>query len=378
VFSKNRAPTDPLLVGTVKANIGHLESASGIAGLIKTVLCLQHELIPKQLHLATPNPKIDWARANVRVVTRPVPWQRNDRPRLAGVSSFGFTGTNAHVVLEEAPRAQPETRRASTRQLLPLSARDPAALAALAEAYADRLDMQPGELPAVCETAAVARAHLSNRLAIEGDSGVAVAAALRDWSQGRRNDAVIAGTVPGGKPKIAFLFTGQGAQYVSMSRGLYEHSSVFREALDECDRILQGMLGRSLLAVMFDPAHAGELDETRYSQPALFALEYGLATLWRSWGVTPAAVLGHSVGELAAASIAGVFDLESGLRLIAERARLMHATDGQAAMAAVFASRDRVLKTLDLGAAGVAIAAVNSPQNVVISGSRAGGGPGTG
>lgn len=374
VFRQN-APTDPpVYLSSVKANIGHLETASGIAGLIKVVLLMQYGRIPPQLHLDKINPNISLSGTRLQIPARSVAWKSAGSARVACVSSFGFGGTNAHVVLEESLQAAPAAIKSDRPlHLLPLSAKTETALAALAGRYADYLDAHSeAALPDICHTAAAGRSHFNRRL-------IAVAAtrdqlreqlvAVRD---GQTADGVKKGLVKiVTRPKIAFLFTGQGSQYAGMGRQLFDTHPVFRETLEQCDAILREHLEQPLLSVLFPESGQSPLDETAYTQPALFALEYSLATLWRSWGIEPDALLGHSVGEYVAACIAGVFGLEDGLRLIAHRSRLMQALPHNGLMAVIFAAENRVANAIRSHEECVAIAAANGPENTVISGEAA-------
>ncbi|WP_395823741.1 amino acid adenylation domain-containing protein [Archangium minus] len=363
-------------LGSVKTNIGHLDAAAGIASLIKAVLALEHRQLPPSLHFQTPNPEIDFERGPFYVNTALSEWPSNGGPRRAGVSAFGFGGTNAHAVLEEAPAVTSRSSERPERPLhvLPLSARDEKALGMLVERYAEYLAKEPASLPDMCFTAGAGRTHLGQRVALVAGSHAQLRERLEAFHAGRTEAGVLSGRVrEEGPPKVAFLFTGQGSQYVGMGRELYASQPVFRQTLDRCDALLRPHLERPLLSVLFPPE--GEpsslLDETGYTQPALFALEYALAELWRSWGVEPHAVLGHSVGEYVAACVAGVFSLEEGLKLIAERARLMQSLPRDGEMAAVFAEEARVVEALRPHARQVSIAAINGPTEVVISGARA-------
>ncbi|HEY0601737.1 MAG TPA: aminotransferase class III-fold pyridoxal phosphate-dependent enzyme [Herpetosiphonaceae bacterium] len=372
VFGGDRPADRPLIVGSVKTNIGHLESAAGIAGLIKVVLALHQEIIPPHLHFNTPNPHIPWQRLPLTVPTTAQPWERTDRPRMAGVSSFGFSGTNAHVIIEEPPIVErPAAEVERPAQLLTLSATSEAAMAALAARYREHLSRHP-EQPTgdLCFTAHTGRSHFEHRLSVVGASSDALRESLDAFLAGKTLPGVISGQARrNAQPKIAFLFTGQGSQYIGMGRELYETEPTFRRTLDRCDALLRPYLQQPLLSVLY-PADSADspLDETSYTQAALFALEYALAELWQSWGILPAALLGHSVGEYVAACIAGVFSLEDGLRLIAERGRLMQALPANGAMAAVFADEARVTAAIQPYADTVSIAALNSPRNCVIAG----------
>ncbi len=364
-------------VGSVKTNVGHLEAAAGVAGLIKVVLSLTHEEIPPHLHLDEVNPYIPLDGASLEFVTARRPWPRSAAPRLAGVSSFGFGGTNAHLVLSEAPQfddPEPDPDELERpRHILALSAKSDLALHELAARYEHRLAGLPAELAAdLGYSANTGRTHFDRRLAVTGGSPGELRAALNAYLSGGSPPNVLRGDKPvGSAPGVVFLFTGQGSQYAGMGRQLYETQPVFRRVLDQCADLLDTILDRPLLAVLFpEPAVDTPLDETQYTQPALFALEYALAELWRSWGIEPAAVLGHSVGEYVAACIAGVFSLEDGLRLIAARGRLMQGLPVKGTMAAVFASQETVETALEAYQDQVVIAAVNGPENIVISGDQ--------
>jgi acyl transferase domain-containing protein/NAD(P)-dependent dehydrogenase (short-subunit alcohol dehydrogenase family) len=370
VLTRGRAASAPLAVGSVKTNIGHLESAAGIAGLIKVVLMLQHEAIPPHLHLTRANPLLKLEHGAIEIPTAGRAWSRGDQPRRAGVSSFGFGGTNAHVILEERPRAAaPNPGVDRPRHLFTWSARSAPALAELALRYADAIEADPEtHLADAAYTANAGRTHLAQRAAVSAESLPELVTRLREFSAAPGGTTVRHGVAdPDRPPRVAFLFTGQGAQYAGMARGLYEHQPTFRAALDQCADILEPLLDRPLLS-LWEPDAGPLLDQTGYTQPALVALEYALATLWRSWGVEPAAVMGHSIGEFTAACVAGVFSLEDGLRLVAERARLMQALPAGGLMAAVFASPARVTSAIQTWAGRVDIAALNGPANVVISG----------
>lgn len=392
VFGKKQQRKDPLLIGSVKTNIGHLEGAAGIAGLIKVVLSMQHGEIPPSLHFSTPNPYIPWEQWPIEVPTELSAWPSG--PKIAGVSSFGFSGTNAHVVLQEAAAPQGESGRGEEgergRYLLTLSAKTEEALRAVAKRYQTYLQTTPESLADLCFTANTGRSHFKHRLSMvlankneAASSKLALARRLAAFVAGEQVAQLAQGTVPQtGTSKIAFLFTGQGAQYVGMGRELYQTEPVFRQVLEECDEILRKQQiiarplrqaqGTALLSLLYPSNMPKEgapslLDQTRYTQVALFALGMALTKLWNSWGIFPAVVIGHSVGEYVAACVAGVFSLEDGLKLMAERGRLMQQTQsGQ--MVAVFADSETVAAYID--GSSVSIAAINGPQLTVISGPR--------
>ena len=386
VFGQGRSSEYPLSVGSVKSNFGHTESASGIAGLIKVVLALQHEKIPPSLHLKKMNPHIDWTGLAISVPSAATSWNRKRGLRAAGVSSFGFSGTNAHVTLSDPP---PQEQDASAQsplelgtklplQLLPLSARREPALNELVRKYLQVFSEEPGlDLADVCHTAGTGRSHFEFRLAVVAADLPEAKERLSAFHRGEKHTRIRSGrSTKSIVPGVVFMFTGQGSQYPGMGRELFETQLVFRRELEKCAEILKPLLDKSVLEVLF--ADGGELkdesrsphllDETQYTQPALFALEYALAAMWRSWGVEPAAVLGHSVGEYVAACVAGVFSLEDGLRLIAERGRLMATLPAGGTMAAVFADESRVVTAIAAEGAKAAIACINGPANVVVSG----------
>ena len=372
VFAADRDPARPLFIGSVKTNIGHLEGAAGVVGLIKVILALQHRTIPPHLHFQTPSPYIDWASLPLQVLTKEVAWEPIEGRRIGGVSSFGFSGTNAHVVLEEAPPCgdvkEPSVRRSA---LLALSARDEKALAELASRCANAVEgRSDDELADVCHTANFGRAQFAHRATIIGQTIGEIQTGLTTLARGKEAKGVRTTRVTRrDPPRIAFLFTGQGAQYTGMSRGLYSVSPVFRAALDQCAEVLAPHLERPLLQVLFPaPGQSTPLDETAYTQPALFAVEYALTELWRSWGVTPNSVMGHSVGEYVAACVAGVLNFEDALRLIAKRGRLMQSLPSGGAMAAISAPEERVGEAIAPYTSHLSIAAINGPAQTVISG----------
>ncbi len=346
VFGEGRDPDRPLLIGSVKTNIGHLEAASGIAGLIKVALALEHEVLPKHLHFRQPSPYIPWDRLPVRVVTDSTPWQRNGRPRIAGVSSFGFSGTNAHVLIEEAPQAVssrvgPAEPARGAYRILPLSARTPEALAVLASRYRDWMDTNPEvALADICETAGAGRSHFEHRAALVVDSRSRARRLLGALHEDRPTPGLTRG-VCGDRPKTAWLFPGQGSQFAGMARGLFDSEPVFHEAAVQCADAMDDILPRSLLDVLFGPdGNDQTLRDTTFAQPALFTVELALASLWQSWGIEPDVVLGHSVGQYAAACVAGVFTIEDGARLIARRGCLFGRLPVGGGMIAIFADAD--------------------------------------
>ena len=374
VYRQGRLPTQPLAIGAVKTNLGHLESAAGVAGLIKVVLSLQHGIIPPHLHFKNLNPAITLEDIPAFIPTTGIPWVRRDRPRLAGLSFFGGSGTIAHMIVEEAPdvKAAPECQPRSG-QLFCLSAKSPTALMQLADRHEDHLRTHPASsLPDVCYTVNTGRAHFHHRLAIVGSSVEELRTRLLDFKAGRESAGLSWAEVKGAQaPKIVFLFTGQGGQYLNMGRGLYQEEPIFRHVVDRCDELLRPHLGRPLLSVLYP--QRGEptpLDETAYTHVAMFAIQFGLAQLWRSWGIEPRLVMGHSVGEIVAAAVAGILSLEDGLMLMRERGRLMQSLPAAGMMASLLAGEAQVAAALEPYRDRVAIAAVNGPESTVISGER--------
>ncbi len=358
--------SSPLLVGSVKTNCGHLEWAAGVCGLIKVILSMDRGVIPPNLHFRQPNPMISWDKLPIRIVTEPTPWPAGKR--IAGVSSFGFGGTNAHVIVEQAP-ATPQVPAALERPMhvLTLSAKSEAALRQLAGRMAEAVDrISSDALGDFCYSANTGRSAFEYRVAMAGRSNREVGAGLREFAEHRAAPAKT-GRQTQEMPGLAMLFTGQGSQRPGMGRELYDTQPLFRRTLEHCDELLRGSLDRPLLDLLYSESGPC-IDQTRYTQPALFAIEYALAQLWQSWGVVPDVVLGHSVGEYVAACIAGVFDLADALKLIAARGRLMQALPQNGAMFAVRAREERVAPLLEPFRAVVSIAAVNGPSDVVISG----------
>ena len=369
VLGPGRSAERPLVVGALKSNLGHTEGAAGVAGLIKAVLVLQHGRIPANLHFQTPNPLIPWADLHLRVAERPLPWPAGSRPRIAGVNAFGVSGTNVHVLLEEAP-TPPPAGPARPDQLLPLSARDPQALRELAGRYARLLRKHPTtRLADLCHTAGVGREPFEHRLALVCRSAEEAVDHLEAFASG------LSETLPPGlfqgraeserPPRLAMLFTGQGSQIPGMGRDLDREEPVFRAALERCSDLMASLGLEPLREVLFG-ARTDLLQDPAHGQPALFSLEYALWELVRSWGVEPSALLGHSLGELVAACAAEVLSLEDALRLVAARGRLVAGLP-PGAMVALWASEAQVLALLE--GRSLSLAAVNSPLNTVVSGS---------
>ncbi|MDP8242492.1 MAG: type I polyketide synthase [Candidatus Hinthialibacter antarcticus] len=367
-YASSRPVERPLLIGSVKTNIGHLEAGAGIAGFIKLVLALQHEELPPHLHFEQPTSRFDWQRFSMQVVKQATAWKRGERPRRCGVSSFGFSGVNAHVIVEEAPLAtQKQTQFERPVHTLVCSAHSEEALRAAVENLLGGCEaLHENQWADVCYSSNGGRGHFAHRLAVSADNLRDGRAQLQAWLDGASCD--VACNRVERAPKIAFLFTGQGAQYPQMARQLFDSHPAFRETMETCDRLLRDRLPQPLLEVLYGAQSGdGSLNQTEFTQPALFALEYSLAKLWQSWGVAPSFVAGHSVGEYAAACFAGIFSLEDGVQLIAERARLIQSVQAPGAMLALSCDETTALELIQ-PYQDVSIAALNSPTQTVVSG----------
>ncbi len=367
-------------LGSVKTNIGHLEAAAGIAGLIKVVLAMQNETIPPHLHFSALNDHIALENTPFKIFRAGTPWQRNaGRKRYAGVSSFGFGGTNAHIVVEESPRPADETRRendaSDPARLLPISARSPAALRSLAGAYEKFLAAEePGaaSLRDICYTADARRTHHDYRIFLAGRSPAEMARHLHRLLHEDVHPAFSSSWKPDDRERgLAFVFSGQGPQWFGMGRELLAEEPIFRAAFEECDALLRRHASWSLLQELAADESQSRLDQTEIAQPAVFALQVALAALWRSWGIVPDAVLGHSVGEVAAAHFSGALSLDDAVAVIYHRGHLMERGRGKGQMAAVEISSEEALEILQNFSGQLAIAAVNGPTSTVLSGDSA-------
>ena len=370
VFSEGRAEGEHCLVGSVKTNIGHLEAAAGVAGLVKAALCLKHRQIPPHLHLINPNPNIDFDALRLRVVRELQPWPEGPGPAVAAVNSFGFGGTNAHVVLAEAPaRASEAAPAESAPTLVTLSARSGESLRGLASAWRERAVAQNGAaLPALAATAALRRSHHGHRLSVVARSSQELADSLGAFLAGEERGGLSSGQLnPQARAELAFVYTGMGPQWWGMGRSLLSAEPVFRRAVEQCDAFLGRWADWSLMKELTAEEAHSRMGETQISQPANFAIQVGLTELLRSWGITPAAIVGHSTGEAASFWAAGVLGLEEACRVVYHRSRLQHRTSGQGKLVAVGLPFEEALAAID-GHAGVSVAAVNSPNSVTLAG----------
>ena len=368
VLCENR--TKPLYLGAVKANVGHLDSAAGIVGLMKVVLSLQNETIPMHLNFSEPNRHIPWDDWPIKLPLENTVWKGKER--FAGVSAFGMSGTNVHLIVGQAPKKEnwglKQSEVISGEQILTLSANSQSALYEVAERFSEILHTKsPNKqvnLPQLCFSAATSRSHFSHRAAFLASNNSDLSHAINDFAAGNSNASTVNGVAERRPPKLAFLFTGQGAQHVGMGKALYQKYPTFRNSMDQCARILEPYVENPLLEVMWE---SEALHQTAYTQPALFTFEYSISKLFEEWGIVPDLLLGHSIGEYTAACIAGVFPLEDALRLVAARGRLMQSLPSGGMMVSVAADESTVLTAI-ANDPFVSIAAVNGPQSIVLSG----------
>lgn len=378
VLSADRPPGRLCYVGSVKTNIGHTEGAAGVTGLIKTALALKHRMIPASLHVRELNPAIAWKNYPLSIPGELTPWPQDSGPALAGVSAFGITGTNAHVVLGEAPREHGEPAlapRLDSMCLLPFSARSREALESLARAYLSAVnDEEAPSLYDICFTASLHRTHHEHRAAVIAGSRADVSDRLRAFLRGEQAPGIYTGKAePERSLKVVFVCPGQGSQWVGMGRQLRDGEPAFRDALDQCEQAMRPFVDWSLREQLdLDPgAPEYRMDEIDVIQPALLSIEIALAALWRSWGVEPDAVVGHSMGEVAAAYVAGALSLDDAMRIICARSRLMRRVRGKGAMAVVGLPIAQAKEALAEFQTCVSVAVSNSPRSTVLSGDPA-------
>jgi len=368
VVGAGRGDDNRLKIGSVKTNFGHLEAAAGIAGLLKLVVSLRSKFIPPHLHFTTPNPNVNWKQLHIDVVTEGQAW--DDATKVAGVSSFGASGTNSHIILSQAPERASSDGTSRAQHILTLSAKTDAALAELAGRVGAGLG--DATIEDVCFTTNTGRSRLPKRAAVVAGSIDELATDLGKLAAGKKAKGVVRGQATNrNRTKLTFLFTGQGSQTLGMGKTLYDGEPVFKAALDRCADLLKDDLPLPLLDVIWGDEATSPLHDTRYSQPALFAIEWAMAQLWGSWGVKPRSVMGHSVGEYVAAAVAGVFSLEDGLKMIAARGRLMSALPAGGAMCQIGVDEARAKALVAEHPGELSIAGINGPTDTVISGSQA-------
>ncbi|MEU5980648.1 type I polyketide synthase, partial [Streptomyces sp. NPDC047315] len=374
-YGQDRDADKPLWLGSVKSNIGHTQAAAGVAGVIKMVLALQHRKLPKSLHIDEPSPHIDWESGAVRVLAEHQEWPDGDRPRRAGVSSFGISGTNAHVIVEQAPLAprphqdiQPDDRQDARPVVALLSGHDQAALKAQAQRLREHLADRPDtDLDALASSLARTRALLPRRAAAVAADHGELLDALDALADGHPAASVVEGT-PNSTGRAVFVFPGQGSQWAGMAVELLAGSEAFAQEIEACEKALSAHVDWSLTGVLTGAEGAPDLDRVDVVQPVLFAVMVSLAALWRSNGVEPAAVVGHSQGEIAAAHVAGALSLEDAARIVAVRSRALRRIAGRGLMASVHLPADTVRQHLADRGGDVSVAAVNGSASTVVAG----------
>ncbi len=372
VFGARREDGSAVVLGAVKTNIGHVEAAAGIAGLLKTALILQHEVIPKNLHFRGLNPRMSFEGTPFLLPTENRPWERGDKPRLAGVSAFGLSGTNAHIILEEAPPEvlEPRPKGDPATSLLPISARTEEALVELARSYADMLDRPEGDsLADIAYTATQRRMHHEHRLAVVGQTRHEIATALSAFVKEGAGPSVARGKAsPTGRQKLVFVFSGQGSQWAGMGRQLFQEDHAFRSSIELCHEAIRRHGTFSLIDEIRADEDTSRLGELDVVQPFIFAIQVSLAAMWQAWGVEPDVVIGHSMGEVAAARAAGILSIEDAAKIICRRSRLLVRIAGQGGMAHVELPADEVQEVIAPFKSSLAVAVRNGPRSTVISG----------
>lgn len=376
VLGKDRPLSRKLIVGSIKTNIGHTEGAAGVAGLIKAALSLKHRTIPRNMHFETPNPDIPWERLPIAIPREAVPWPSTGHPGIAGVSSFGIAGTNAHVILREhaPPQVADVDLPAGTargQEIVLLSARSPDALHAMAGRWEDQVRRGGDGFPlrGAAATAALRRVHHEHRLAVVADGPRALLERLAAYRKGEPSRGMAMGDRGAdGAPKVVFVCPGQGSQWAGMGRILRDKEPVFRAAVDRCDAAIRDEAAWSVTETLYGSSSSAWLDDIAVIQPAIFAMQVALAELWRSWGIVPSAVVGHSMGEAAAACISGALDLESAVRVICRRSLLMKRVAGRGAMALVDLPLAEARATVRDYEGRVSVAVSNSARSTVLSG----------
>lgn len=379
VLSQDRPVGRQCALGSVKSNIGHTEAAAGMAGLIKVLLAMKHRRLPPSIHFENPNPLIDFDKTPLYVQNTLGPWPVETEPLVAGINSFGIGGSNAHVVVSEAPVSEmagrAETADGKTKEasayLLPLSARKEAALQALARSYRDfTADNPQTSLADICYTASTKRSHLEHRLACVVRSREELIEYLDTFLEGGSRAGLASGLKPFNqqRSKLAFIFSGQGSHWLSMGTALMKQDRTFRATLQQCDRLLQKLVDWSLLEILADETVESRLNETDVAQPAIFAIQVALAALWHSWGITPDVIVGQSLGEVAAAHVSGALSLEDALRVVVHRSRLMKQVVGKGKTAVVALSPEQAELTITGFEDLVSVAGSNAPSTSVLSG----------
>lgn len=370
-YCKGRKENNPLYLGSVKSNIGHLEAASGMASIIKVLLSFQHEMIPANLNFVTPNPQIRWEDAPLKVVNINSKWKKSDSPRRASINSFGFGGSNAHVVLEEYKEEAIKVAEKKESYVLKISSKDDESTAKLAEKYLNKLvETSDEEFNDFLNTANKGRADYASRVAIVGEDKKEIVQGLRGFLQGDTVPGVYNSKDVSKKNKICFMYTGQGSQYIKMGMELYRSSVLFKAKIDECDALFKPYILQSIVDLLYSDTAVDELiNATANAQPLIFSIEYAITELWKLYGIRPEMVIGHSIGEYAAAVTAGIMSLNTAVMLVATRGRLMGHMSGNSTMLTVFADEQTTSELLR-GKKNTVIAVYNAAENCVVSGDK--------
>lgn len=375
-YCKGRSHTEPLKIGSVKSNIGHLEAAAGIASIIKVLLSLKNNKIPANLNFNTPNPKINWAAAPIKVVDENMTWDNKSKLRIAGINGFGFGGSNAHIIIQEyLNKEEANETQDGIDYVLKLSAKTKSALKNITKNYIDYIENHENvDIKNIVYTTNNTRTNFNYRMAIVGKTREELIDKMKNYLNKNGEQDVFTNIDQdhvNEKTKIAFMFSGQGSQYVGMGKQLYENNSIFREAFDECDKLFRPYILKSLVELIYGEKASNEIiEKTIFAQPLIFAIEYSLFKLWENIGVVPDIVLGHSIGEYMAAVAANIITLKTAVKLVATRGRLMDSAPGNGGMASIFADIKTVNSLLKNYEEKVSIAVYNAENNIVISGDK--------